>query len=253
MKSVLVLTSTLFLAATAGAASPAEAVDETRVVLRQWVETRQTLAQTKADWQVQRGLLEQSIRLYEEESRLLDQQIAEADQDSSAVDQERVALEDEQRQLDAAAGVISDAINRLEDQLVGRMKAFPEPLRRTIAPLARRIPDPDNRKKLSLSERMQNIVGILSEVDKFNSTVSVHKDTRRAADGTEFSVESLYLGLGQAFFVSLNDQRAGVGHPVDGVWQWVDRPELAPRIRKLLDMYSSLQPAAFIGLEVQVR
>jgi len=253
MKPVLALTSALFFTVSAVAADPAAAINETRALLRQWTETRQTLAKTKADWQVERQILEQSIQLHEAELRLLDKQTEQAEQQSSAADKARVALQDEQKRLEAAANAVGAAIDQFEDRVVKQMKAFPEPLLRTIAPLARRIPDADKRKKLSLSERMQNVVGILSEVDKFNNTISVSKETRKAADGTEYSVDTLYLGLSQAFFVSQNGQRAGVGYPAEGVWQWADKPELAPRIRQALDMHNNLKPAAFVGLEVQVR
>lgn len=252
MRYKALLALALITAASLNGAAPT-AVNETRAVLQQWIEARQTLAKTKVDWRVEKQILEQSIQLHEDELRLLEKQIQEGEQQSSAADQTRVALEDEQKRLEAAANAVGAAIDRFEDQVVRQMKAFPDPLRRAIAPLARRIPDPGKRKHLSLSERMQNVVGILSEVDKFNSTLSVSKETRRAADGTEYAVDTLYLGLGQAFFVSQDRQQAGVGYPADGVWQWADKPELAPMIREALDMHHNLQPAAFVGLEVQVR
>jgi len=252
MKYTPLLALALMTAASRNGAATT-AVNETRAVLHQWIETRQTLARTKADWQVEKQTIEQSIQLHEDELRLLGKQIQEAEQQSSGTGQTRVALEDEQKRLEAAANAVGAAVDQFEDRVVKQMKAFPEPLQRAIAPLARRIPDPDKRKNLSLSERMQNIVGILSEADKFNNTISVSKETRKAADGTEYSVDTLYLGLSQAFFVSQKGQRAGVGYPADGVWQWADKPELAPRIREALDMHSNLKPAAFVGLEAKVR
>jgi hypothetical protein len=119
--------------------------------------------------------------------------------------------------------------------------------------LLKRIPSDSAAAKAGPVERMQNVVGILSEVDKFNGAISVVSEIRRNPAGAEVQVETLYIGLGHAFFVDKTGDYAGVGVPAADGWQWTPRSELAGRIQKTIAIYNNSLPAAFVSLPVAIQ
>lgn len=253
MKLIISPLLMLALVAPLAAADTKQVLDETRAILKEWISTRQTLAEQKSAWEVEKQTLQQSIQLHEAEIKLLTEEIKQAEELSSAADKEWIAQEQLEAVVKEAAASVEAVVDDLETQLVKASKAFPKPLQEKIAPLALRIPEPDKRKTKSISERMQNIVGILGEVDKFNNTISTFTEIRKGSDGGEFQVETMYLGLGQGFFTDVSGNQAGVGFPMDGKWQWVDKPELGARIKNAMAMYRNVMPAEFVGLDVTVR
>jgi hypothetical protein len=96
-------------------------------------------------------------------------------------------------------------------------------------------------------------VGLINEVDKFNAAVTVVSQVQKNPAGAEVQVETVYLGLAQAFFVDKAGEYAGVGVPGPDGWQWTPKPELAGRIQKSIAMYKNAAPAAFVSLPVTIR
>jgi hypothetical protein len=101
-----------------------------------------------------------------------------------------------------------------------------------------------------VTERLQAVVTLLGEVDKFQQTVTVAPGRQTDSNGREVSVETLYLGLGAAFFSDPTGQVAGVGKPGKAGWEWQLKPDLGADIRSALAMYRNSKPAAFVGLPV---
>ena len=77
-----------------------------------------------------------------------------------------------------ATAAIDGSIQQLEVQIKRVVKILPTPLVEKIKPLIRRLPEDSAHTKLSLGERVQNIVGILSQADKFNATITQTSESR---------------------------------------------------------------------------
>jgi hypothetical protein len=226
---------------------------ETRSVLEKWVETRQLIASTQAEWAAEKQNLQQMIELLERENKLLDEQIAKAEATTTQADKERQQLLEENEALAAAAAAIRPVVANLEKQLLELSKAFPPPLMERIEPLFKRIPTNPALTRLGLGERMQNIIGILSEADKFNNVITLVSEVKQSPTGRDVQVRTIYLGLGAAFFTDKSGQFAGVGVPTAEGWQWTPRPELAPKIAKAIFIYENAAAAEFVPLPVQIK
>ena len=66
--------------------------------------------------------------------------------------------------------------------------------------LSQRIPENSDETDVSLSNRYQNVIGILNELDKFNQKVSASSQTREVAPGDSREVDTLYVGLGAGYY-----------------------------------------------------
>lgn len=229
------------------------AVNETRSTLEKWVETRQLISKTKSEWQADKETIEQTIALFERELKSIASQMATVSTNRTQVDVEREEAQARQKELQDAAEKVKTLVAALEARLLSFAPAFPPPLTEKIQPLLQRIPADKENSRMAGAERMQNIVGILSEVDKFNAAVTVVSEIQKSPSGTEVQVETMYVGLGQAYFVDKAGNYAGVGVPTGQGWQWKERKELADKIQKSLAMYKNAAPATFVSLPVEIK
>ena len=105
---------------------------------------------------------------------------------------------------------------------------------------------------MSAAEQLQVVVGILNELDKFNTAVSIFSEKRKNPQGEEVAVETVYVGLGAAYFVNDAGDFAGLGTPGPSGWNWTTRPEIASSVREVIRIYRNERPARFVTLPVTI-
>ncbi|MGN6642165.1 MAG: DUF3450 family protein, partial [Verrucomicrobiota bacterium] len=228
-------------------------LNETRSTLEKWVETRQLISKTRADWQSDKEMIEQSLLLLQRELKSVDEQMARLGTNSTQVDKERLEaealLKSSNESLDRARQFATDLAAQI-NQLAPRL---PMPLQDIIKPLMNRLPADPANTKMAATEQMQVIVGVLNELDKFNNAISVFSEKRKNQKGEEVAVETLYVGLGAAYFVNETGDFAGTGIPGANGWEWNTQPSLAPAIREVVQVYRNERPARFVSLPATIR
>jgi hypothetical protein len=228
-------------------------LDEVRSALEQWVQTRQLVAKTRSDWAVEKEVLEASVRMFERELKELGTKMAALGESSSQVANERGQLEAEKALLGEAMAVAKALAHELEQRVRKVVGQLPEPLIQRIRPLLDRFPEDPAVTRLTAAERLQTLVGVLNEIDKFNGSISVESEIRLGPDGREVQVETLYLGLAQAYFVGDGGKFAGVMMPTAGGWKATERDDLGAVIGRAIAMYRNQEPAALLALPFEVR
>jgi len=227
-------------------------LDATRATLDKWVETREILSRERRDWQVGRDVLEERIELLGAEIMALAARIDETRVAIGEADSERRELLAERGELDRAAADLAGTIGTLEAGLRSLLPRLPRPLAQRLEPLARRIPDDPASAGLTLGQRFQNVVGILNEVNKFQLDVTVANEVRDLGDGGSAEVQTLYVGLGQGYWVAPDGRAAGVGRPGPGGWVWTRADELADEVARAIAILRNEQVPAFVPLPVEI-
>jgi FtsZ-binding cell division protein ZapB len=230
-----------------------EVLDSTRSTVAKWVETQQIISKEKKDWQLGKEVLLQRISLIENEIGSLEEKISETRKGIAEADEKRSELATRNRQLKSAAGSLQDRIAPLEAKTRQLVETLPEPLRERVAPLSQRIPADPATTEASLSERFQNVIGILNEVNKFNRDITVTNELRQLPIGVTAEVTVVYVGLAQAYYVTSGGDEAGVGRPAPGGWEWSAADHLAPEINQAVEILANAQPPAFVPLPVEIR
>jgi len=231
----------------------AEAIDGARASVEKWVETRQLLSREKREWQVAKELLTDRAGLLRREAETLRTRIAEANDSIAEADRKRAALVAENEQRRATSDRLVALVRTFEDRTLKLIVRLPEVLKDRVRPLSQRIPEKPEESRLSLSERFQNVVGVLNEVNKFQREITVVSEVRTLPDGTTAEVSALYLGIGQGWYASNDGKVAGVGTAGPDGWSWQPANDAAPAVRAAIAILKNEQVAAFIGLPVQVR
>lgn len=229
-----------------------DALQDTRQVLDQWVETRRITSKETSDWQLEQSILTDTQSLLTNELSRVNKSLQTLETSATAADQARTLLTAEQEALAEASAVVEASIGDLETQIKQMLTMFPEPLVNTIKPLIRRLPKDPASTRRSLGERVQNIVGILSQADQFNATITTTSEAREIQTGKVVEVRTLYWGLAMAYYIDPSGTYAGIGFPGENGWEWPAIDRAGAAIQQLLKVYDGSGDIQFIEVPARI-
>jgi len=227
-------------------------LESTRNVLDQWVQTKQIISKEKSDWRLEQSILSDTQKLLSSELNRLETALEDLKSSATAADEDRSKLTAQKEAFTEASAVVEGSIQKLEVQMKRVVKTLPSPLVEKIKPLIRRLPKDSANTKLSLGERVQNIVGILSQADKFNATITQTSESRELNSGKIVEVRTLYWGLAMAFYVDASGAYAGIGHPGEDGWEWPQIEGAGPHIKQLLAVYEGSEEIQFVAVPARI-
>jgi hypothetical protein len=228
-------------------------LSESRSMLDKWVETRQLVSKTRSDWQSDKEMLEQSIQLYERELKSVEEQMAKLSTNNTQAEKERAQAEALLKSSNEALDRAKEFAVGFESKVTRLVPQLPMPLQDILKPLLARMPTNSASTKMATTERIQVIVGVLNEVDKFNNAVTIFNEKRTNGKAEEVAVQSVYVGLGAAYFVNDAGDFAGIGSPGANGWEWTPKPEMASQVKEVIRIYRNEHPAAFVSLPVTIK
>lgn len=233
------------------AALNAQTLDEARNLVSEWVEVEKTISVETADWEAGQTIIKDMIALLETEKASLTEKIQIAEEGLSESDKKREELLNESDEYRAAVDVLGDKIGMVEKRVIALHSQFPVPLQEEVSTLFARIPQEGEEVRLSVSQRLQSVIAILSQADKFNSGVQFVSDIQKLDSG-QSEVDVLYFGLAGAFFKDREGAYVGIGFPSSEGWQWEEVPESGDEISKLFSVYAGEMQAEFVKLPVKI-
>lgn len=230
--------------------------DETRAAVAEWVEIQRAISKEKRDLVLSREALAGRIEVVRREIEEVRARIDEVRADAAEADEAKAALEAEIAALAGATDSLSPVAAEIEARTAALLARFPAPLRERVDPLARRLPvegeASDAPSGPTVAERFQNAIGILNEANKFAADVATTSEVRSLADGTSAEVATIYLGLGQAYYVGANGTVAGVGTASETGWVWRPFDASAPAIAEAVAILKNEAPARYVRLPILI-
>jgi hypothetical protein len=242
-----------FGAARARETGDAQVLDSARSTLAKWMEIQQIISRERANWQEGKEVLQQRIALMENEIGALEERIEKTRASIAASEDKRLDVVAENDTLKDATVSLTEVIAVLEAKTGRLLKLLPEPVRQRVAPLSQRLPGDPATTALSLSERYQNVIGILNEVNKANQEITVASELRVLPGGATAEVKALYIGLGQGYYVTSNEEAAGVGRPTSEGWEWTPADELAGEISLAIAILQNEEVPVYVPLPVEIQ
>ena len=232
-------------------AQTADTDDIGRAQVEKWIEMRRLISQEKQDWRLGKELLTDRARMLEKELAGIREKIVAATNETVEVDRKLAEAHAQNDQFDAVMARMRAAVSRLETRLPTILARTPDPVRERMKPLIQRLPQNSADTKIGLPERFQNVIGILNELGKANGEVTVATEIRTLTDGRPAEVKTLYIGLGQAYYVSAKGE-SGIGRPGAAGWEWQPANELAARITETMQVLQNKATPHFVSLPVKV-
>jgi FtsZ-binding cell division protein ZapB len=242
-------------AAAVGAAAEggqAPTLDQARLTLGKWIETQQIISRERNDWQQGKEILEGRIELVGKEVSVLKERITTSEAAVAESDRKKQELVAENDRLKETASQLTEAVTAMEARVRELAKLMPQPVAAKLQPLLQRIPTEGAATRVSVAERFQNVLGIMNELNRANSEITVAYEIRTLADGTSSEVQVIYVGLAQAYYISPRGE-AGVGRPGEGGWTWQPAPDAAGSILLALEVIQGKHVPTFVPLPVTIQ
>ncbi len=253
-----VLGAALFAAAVlsdAGGSEPAGSAPSlggTRSTVGKWIATQELIFKERKDWQEGRELLRARIEAAEREIARIEAKLEESRTGLSELHAKQAEVAHTKQRLEESSSRLAEAAAGIEAEIRRLHVSLPVHLQEKIAPLYRRIPEDPATTTISAAERFQNVLGILNEVHKANSEISLIPEIRALSDGKPSEVKTVYLGLGQAYFLSSRGE-AGIGRPTPEGWRWEAANDQAPGITEAIEILENKGKPRFVPLPVTIQ
>ncbi|MEC8330061.1 MAG: DUF3450 family protein [Verrucomicrobiota bacterium] len=224
-------------------------IRDTQEELTTWVETKKVTSEAKATWESEKVIVADLISLLEQEKEKLITRIAKLEANTDSTDTLRTKLNADKEALLTSTKALELVVPDLENRIRSIIIKLPAPLLEEIQPLLLRLPEPEDDTRMSISQRLLTVVGILNKIDKFNTGITLTSEIRSIGDKS-LEVKTLYYGLAGAYFASESAGYAGMGTPSEAGWEWFERPEYKKQILNLIETYEGAREAIFVELPV---
>lgn len=230
----------------------ADPVKDTQHMLSEWISLEKQISEEKFEWIEQKEVLENSIEFMETEIDSLEEIIKTAEETASAGERKRAELDEKKETLDAATEDITAAVKSYEAKIQELSLTWPSVFLESVDTFLKRIPSEEEEKSTPITTRLQNVVAIMSQFDKFQGIVT--KDTGiQEVGGESREVTTLYFGFAYAYYVDGTGEFAGYGYPAnDKGWKWETDPSLSPSVTQLVAVFDRSVDAQFLGLPAKI-
>jgi hypothetical protein len=224
-------------------------IEQARQIIEEYVETRREIAKASNEWRSYQELSVRRISLYEQEIAELTAAIEKAEAETTQAERAIAKIKGEIAELRQANDIVAQALPGFEDELRELYQYFPTPLKDKVQSLVQQL-----GKGGQASNRMALVIGILNEVDKFNSDYTLDTFEKTLPSGQTKLVDVVYLGLAVAYYADSDGKFGGVGIPAPGDWEWSEKNDLAPAIREAILYYEGeIKPAMLVDLPIEIQ
>ncbi|MBK7644435.1 MAG: DUF3450 family protein [Planctomycetes bacterium] len=220
--------------------------------MSKWIETQQIISKERNEWQQGKEILVSRLELVRNEAIGLDQAIRSAQAQIADAQVKQDELLAERAKLDEVAARLTQGVEAQEQRLRTLFPELPEPLQKKLQPLFQRMPTDDAAKaRVSIAERFQNVLGMLGEINRASTDISVNFEVHTLSDGKPSEVKAIYVGLAQAYYVNANGE-AGIGHPTPQGWKWEPSKSIADNVLMTLEILEGKHSPEFVPLPVKL-
>ena len=238
-----------FLAACAQVAS-GTAVKETRKLLEEWVGVEKLISEEKSKWQTEKATLQDLVVALRVEISQLDKNLEKSDAEATGASLARSKLMKRSAVAENAAKKLNVDLNALEREILLAMDSFPSPLVRRLRSFREKLTDREQRKSLTLRERLEACLAILQSAQIFHGGVNLERQEFSLNEEQSREFHVLYFGMSIAYFVNESGTVAGYGTPGPRGWLWERRDNLADEIRKGVSISKKRALPSFLELPI---
>jgi len=228
-------------------------MNNARSLLQKWAETERLIASERHEWEQGKALLEGRIALVEQSIGEMKKKIEEAETKLADARKRTAEAEAEKAQAKEASDALLAAAGELEAGVRSLIIRVPNSVKEKVKLLAERIPKEGAEvKNITAAERYQNVLGILNELNKANLEIASLPEIHEVGEGKKAEVKTIYVGLGQAYFVNAAGDIGGVGVPGTDDWVWNTDPTIAKRMIEVVEVMKKTVSPKLVELPASI-
>ena len=191
----------------------------------EWITTNKAIGNEETRWQEEKASLQRLIALRRRQTDDFKATFSAHPTDGAPeTNSQKLAAAEQQLLLDAdkAAGILPE----IEKQLGTLRAVLPPPLRDALKVHV-------NTWQSSGADtitRLRAILAFLRGFEEFQQKITLNEETITLPDGSEYFVQTLYLGTATGYYIDVSGTTAGRGYPGNNGWVW----EAAPKHTKAI-------------------
>jgi hypothetical protein len=189
-------------------------IEDIHQLTLQWTGLEHQKDLLKKNWRRDKPVLEQQLSLLDRETRELNRFLKESAQDE--VEQRRLELLEQQTRLEQEQAALERSLRQAAIRLKVLHVQLPPPLVEGWNEELPRLED----SLATNSERLQLVLNLLGQLEDFQQKVTLHETVMTLADGQEYLLKQVFLGLSHGWYVTADQSRAAAGMADPDGWQW---------------------------------
>jgi hypothetical protein len=213
----------------------------------QWTELEHQKDLLRANWRNDKPVLEQQLSLLERESRELNRFLKEASQEQDEVEKRRLELLEDQTHLEQEQAALEHSLKQAGIRLRMLQIQLPPPLSEGWEKELPLLEDP----LLTGSEKLQLVVKLLGQLDDFQQKVTLNETVMTLADGKDYLVKQVFLGLSHGWYVTADKSHAAAGIASPDGWKWTPVTD-GERISRIISILERRTTPELITIPLQM-
>jgi len=213
----IILIACLFTYCTVAEASKVQQADS---LIKDWLSIEQQRNAMINDWHQQQPLLEQRLVLLKQEQAQLEKDLSTASVNDTDVEKKRAQLLESQNNMETEQSQLESSLIKYY-QLVTKLQIqLPPPLNKAWQ---NKLTEPEFQNA-DTTLRLGTLLALLEQLNDYQHRISHVQSALVLPSNSgdkEIMVHQLYLGLSQAWYVSLDGSLVGRGQPNPNGWQWL--------------------------------
>ena len=219
-------------------------------MLEEWVGVEKLISEEKSKWQTEKATLQDLVVALRVEISQLNKNLEKSDAEATGASLARSKLMKRNAVAENAAKKLNVDLNALESEILLAMDSFPSPLVRRLRSFREKLTDREQRKSLTLRERLEACLAILQSAQIFHGGVNLERQEFSLNEEQSREFHVLYFGMSIAYFVNESGTVAGYGTPGPRGWLWERRDNLADEIRKGVSIRKKRALPSFLELPI---
>lgn len=215
---------------------------------QQWLNIEQQDSLIRNEWQQQQPTMHQRIQLLKAEKTQLKTMLSQSTASNDDVETRRNDMLAQQNELESQQQQITQLLAALNSEVDSLYFALPDIIKKSWDKENSQLSaEPDN------SQQLQVMLAKLSQLQRFDQTLTINEVILTAPNGKEVLMQQLYLGAGYAWMTSANGQYTGSGHAENGNWVWYFDDSLdAQQIGSAIAIFKKKQSPEFVSLPLNI-
>jgi len=211
---------------------------------KQWLALDKSANQLVQNWQQEKQQLAFRISLLSHQNENLRDKISRAENKKNQVTQAREKILTEQTIIEQNINAYRLALPNLLDQLQQLMGRLPPELAQQFT-----LDLDSAMTKNELTVQYQGIANIVKKLTKNSKLISVKQGVININNQALLTIQ-LYLGHDQAWFVTQDNSRAGIGYQKNNQWFWREDSQYASNIRQAINYAKNQMPGPLLNLPI---
>jgi chromosome segregation ATPase len=213
---------------------------------KQWLSLEKSSTQLQQNWQQEQQQLQLRIKLLQHQNSTLQASIKSANNKQGMIEKQREDILTKQTIIEQNIANFRTSLPSLVDLLQQLSSGLPPYLSAQVTEEFKQI-----AQQKELTGKYQAISSMIKQITKSSQLVQV-KQSVIELNNEKILTQQLYFGNDQAWFITQDNSRSGLGFRLNNQWVWSEAAEYSEVIRQAINSSQNQMPGPLLNLPIRL-